>query len=51
MTQLTDPAYAVISTQQRTNLARITGAAGLVTLVVVLGTSLANDYQSAAVRQ
>ena len=48
MTQLTDSAYAVASTQQRRNLARITGAAGLVTLVVVLGTSLANDYQSAS---
>ena len=48
MTQLTDPAYAVAPIQQRRNLARITGAAGLVTLVVVLGTSLANDYQSAA---
>jgi hypothetical protein len=31
MTHLTDPAYAVVSTQQRRNLARITGAAGLVT--------------------
>jgi hypothetical protein len=48
MTQLTDPTYAVASTQQRKDLARITGAAGLVTLVVVLGGSLANDYQSAA---
>jgi len=48
MTQLTDSTYAVASTQQRRNLARITGAAGLVTLVVVLGSSLANDYQSAA---
>jgi hypothetical protein len=47
MTQLTDPAYAVKPLQQRRNLARITGAAGLVSLVVVLGTSLANDYQSA----
>lgn len=48
MTQLSDSTYAAASTQQRRNLARITGAAGLVTLVVVLGTSLANDYQSAA---
>jgi len=48
MTQLTDPAHTVKPIQQRRNLARITGAAGLVTLVVVLGTSLANDYQSAA---
>jgi hypothetical protein len=49
MTQLTDSTHTVASTQQRRNLARITGAAGLVTLVVVLGTSLANDYQSAAI--
>lgn len=48
MTQLTDAAQAVGPSQQRRNLARITGAAGLVTLVVVLGSSLANDYQSAA---
>jgi hypothetical protein len=48
MTQLTDAAYTATSTQQRRKLARITGTAGLVTLVVVLGTSLANDYQSAA---
>jgi hypothetical protein len=48
MTQLTDSTPdAVESTQARKNLARITGAAGLVTLVVVLGSSLANDYQSA----
>ena len=47
-TQLRDSTYAVASTQQRRNLARITGAAGLITLVVVLGSSLANDYQSAA---
>jgi hypothetical protein len=48
MTQLTDAAHAVQPSQQRRTLARITGAAGLVTLVVVLGSSLANDYQSAA---
>jgi hypothetical protein len=48
MTQLTDATYAATSTQQRRTLARITGLAGLVTLVVVLGTSLANDYQSTA---
>jgi hypothetical protein len=48
MTQLTDATYVATSTQQRRKLARITGAAGLVTLVVVLGTSFANDYQSAA---
>jgi hypothetical protein len=47
MSQLTEPTYAHATTQQRRILARITGAAGLVTLVVVLGTSLANDYQSA----
>ena len=47
MTQLTDTTYAVTADRQRRNLARITGVAGLVTLVVVLGTSLANDYQSA----
>src|SRR5215207_3602927 len=48
MTQPTDTTYAPASTQQRRKLARITGTAGLVTLVVVLGTSLANNYQSAA---
>ncbi|MFZ2014150.1 MAG: hypothetical protein WAV00_10040 [Nocardioides sp.] len=48
MTQLTDSTHTVASTRQRRNLARITGAAGLLTLVLVLGTSLANDYQSAA---
>ena len=34
------------SFSERRTLARITGAAGLFTLVAVLGTSLANDYQS-----
>ncbi len=34
------------SSLERHTLARITGAAGLFTLVAVLGTSLANDYQS-----
>jgi uncharacterized membrane protein len=48
MTQLTDIPDAVDSTHQRTTLARITGLAGLVTLVVVLGSSLANNYQSAS---
>lgn len=47
MTQPTDQDYAVETVRQRRSLARITGVAGLVTLVVVLGTSLANDYQSA----
>jgi len=48
MTQVTDPAYAVASNRQRRSLARITGTAGLITVVAVLGSSLANDYQSAA---
>lgn len=39
--QLSDPA-----TQRRT-LARVTGGAGITALVVVIGTSLANDYPSA----
>ena len=46
MTQLTDTPAAVDTTHQRRTLARITGAAGLATIVVVLGASLANDYQS-----
>lgn len=33
---------------QRRTLARVTGAAGITTLVVVLGTSMANGYQNAA---
>jgi uncharacterized membrane protein len=48
MTQLTNTPDSVDTTHQRRTLARITGAAGLVTIVVVLGSSLANDYQSAA---
>jgi hypothetical protein len=36
------------SRTQRRTLAWVTGAAGITTPVVVLGTSLANDYQSAA---
>jgi len=48
MTQLSDASAAVDHTRQRRILARITGAAGLITIVVVLGASLANDYQSAA---
>ena len=47
MTQLADTSHSSPATQQRRQLARITGAAGLFTLVVVLGTSLANNYQSA----
>src|SRR6266498_3036529 len=34
---------------QRRTLARITGAGGLMTVVVVLGSSLANNYQSASI--
>lgn len=37
------------SQAQRRTLARVTGAAGITTIVAVIGTSLANDYQSAAV--
>ena len=37
------------SQQARRTLTRITGIAGLVTIVVVLGASLANNYQSAAI--
>lgn len=48
MTQLIETTHALESDQQRRNLARITGGTGLFTLVVVLGGSLANDYQSAA---
>ena len=42
----TDTAQSLDSSTQRLTLARVTGVAGLVTLVVVLGSSLANDYQS-----
>jgi uncharacterized membrane protein len=48
MTQLTDRPGAVDATDARTTLARVTGVAGLVTLVVVLGASLADNYQSAS---
>ncbi len=48
MTSLTETTPALETDQQRRCLARITGSAGLVTLVVVLGASLVNDYQSAA---
>jgi uncharacterized membrane protein len=44
----TDTAQSLDSSTQRLTLARVTGVAGLVTLVVVLGSSLANDYQSAS---
>jgi hypothetical protein len=49
MTQLIDTSPTVESDQLRRNLARITGAAGLFTVVVVVGGSFANDYQSAAI--
>jgi hypothetical protein len=45
MSQLIEP-RSTSTTRERLTLARITGAAGLVALVAVLGTSLANDYQS-----
>ena len=48
MTQLAYPTDAPATIHHRRQLARITGAAGLITVVVVLGGSLANDYQSAA---
>jgi hypothetical protein len=48
MTALTETTPALGSDQQRRSLARITGSAGLVTLVVVLGASFANNYQNAA---
>jgi uncharacterized membrane protein len=48
MTQLTGRPEALDPTRARTTLARVTGVAGLVTLVVVLGASLANNYQSAS---
>ncbi len=49
MTQLTGSTRTDTPARTRRNLARITGAAGLVTLLAVLGTSLANDYQSAPI--
>jgi hypothetical protein len=45
---ITDTTRSLDSATQRLTLARVTGVAGLVTLVVVLGSSLANDYQSAS---
>ena len=44
---ITETTQSLDSSTQRLTLARVTGVAGLVTLVVVLGSSLANDYQSA----
>lgn len=49
MTQLVGTAPTLGSVEARRTLARITGSAGLTTLVLVLGASLANDYQSAAI--
>jgi uncharacterized membrane protein len=49
MTELTDMPDVVATAAQRRTLERITGAAGLVTIVVVLGSSIANDYQSTSV--
>jgi hypothetical protein len=49
MTQTaTNRTQTAASSSERRTLARITGAAGLFTLVAVLGTSLANDYQGIA---
>jgi hypothetical protein len=45
---ITDSTRSLDSATERLTLARVTGVAGLVTLVVVLGSSLANDYQSAS---
>lgn len=44
----TDTTQSRDSSTQRQTFARVTGAAGLITLVVVLGASLINDYQSAS---
>jgi hypothetical protein len=44
----TDTTQSLDSSTQRRTLARVTGVAGLTTLVVVLGASLINDYQSAS---
>jgi hypothetical protein len=49
MTQTIDLRQTAESSTDRRTLARITGAAGVVTLVIVLGSSLANDFQSAAI--
>ncbi len=48
MAQLTERPDMDDTTHQRRTLARITGSAGLVSIVVVLGSSMANDYQSAS---
>jgi hypothetical protein len=42
----TNVTQTVSSSSERRTLARITGAAGLLTVLAVLGTSLANDYPS-----
>jgi hypothetical protein len=44
----TNPLQTAGSSSERRTLARITGAAGLFTVVAVLGTSLANNYQGTA---
>lgn len=49
MTQIVETTPTLASVEARRKLARITGSAGLITLVLVLGTSLANDYQSAPI--
>lgn len=48
MTQVTERSDVVDSIGPRRTVARITGACGVVTLATVLGTSLANGYQSAS---
>jgi hypothetical protein len=45
---ITEKHRTVDEVAQRRTIARITGAAGLITVVVVVGSSLANNYQSAA---
>jgi hypothetical protein len=48
MTQTSTQSQPSFTSAERLGLARITGAMGIVTLVVILGASLANDYQSAS---
>lgn len=47
MTEVTARFDGIDSSRERATLAHITGVAGLFSLVVVLGASLANNYQSA----
>jgi hypothetical protein len=49
MAPLVGTATDLASKKARRTLTRITGIAGLVTIAVVLGASLANNYQSAAI--